>query len=337
MREEVGADASLRGPTGKGDQKYLSSLIDARLRDGIETGPGADGAYKHHLALVRQPGAGAWLTAPPADDGRSMDTDLFRTALARRLRLRITEKPEWCPCCGEIFDTFGDHALACACGGDRTVRHNKFRNIMWEESRMAGMDTQKEKANLLPERPAFDGVKGTAGRRPADVWWKGGEGGKGVAWDFAVTSGMRADRLKNMGKDPGKIFSDYEDYKRGYKDTDELCKLQGFVFAPLVVEAHGGGWSGALRKTVDNIARRQRAVWSEGGETVSLRIAQRLSICLQAENARAVLRRMPSPVSEGEGAEGSLWEERPRDEEEEEDEEEDSECDSPREGGGTRR
>jgi hypothetical protein len=260
-----------------------------------------------------------------------VDTDLFRTALARRLRLRITEKPAWCPSCGEIFDAFGDHALACACGGDRTVRHNKFRNIMWEESRLAGMDTQKEKANLLPDRPALDGVKGASGRRPADVWWKGGEGGKGVAWDFAVTSGMRADRLKDLGKDPAKIFSDYEDYKRGYKDTDELCKQQGFVFAPLIVEAHGGGWSGALRKTVDNIARRQRAVWSEEGEAVSLRIAPRLSICLQAENARAVLRRMPILESENEREEGSLWEEKPMDVEGEEGEEDSG--DGPPHGG----
>ena len=29
-----------------------------------------------------------------------------------------------CPCCGAPMDRYGDHALRCPCGGDRTVRHN---------------------------------------------------------------------------------------------------------------------------------------------------------------------------------------------------------------------
>ena len=47
-----------------------------------------------------------------------------------------------------------------------------------------------------------------------------------------------------------------------------------------------------MRKVVDNIARRQDATGSGGPEPASLRIAQRLSICLQAENARAILKRL---------------------------------------------
>ena len=47
-----------------------------------------------------------------------------------------------------------------------------------------------------------------------------------------------------------------------------------------------------MRKVVDNIARRQDATGYGGAEPASLRIAQRLSICLQAENARAILKRL---------------------------------------------
>ena len=49
LREEVNPEASLRAPPGKGGQKYLSSLIDAKVKGGLETGPGIDGAYRQHL------------------------------------------------------------------------------------------------------------------------------------------------------------------------------------------------------------------------------------------------------------------------------------------------
>ena len=89
-----------------------------------------------------------------------------------------------------------------------------------------------------------------------------------------------------------RIFREYEHFKKQYKSTAEQCKNEGFAFEPLIIEAHGGGWSGTLRKVVDNIARRQDATGSGGPEPASLRIAQRLSICLQAENARAILKRL---------------------------------------------
>ena len=336
LREEVSPEASLLAPQGKGGQKYLSSLIDAKLRTGIEAGPGADGAYRQHLALVRIPGAGAWLTAPPVE-GRKMDASLFRIALARRLRLRLSDDSTWCPLCSEIMDPFGDHAVACACAGDRTVRHNRFRNIFWEESRAAGLPTDKEKANLLPDRPSEEGIRPTTGkkapgRRPADVFWKGGVpicgdiGVNGVAWDFAVTSGLRADKLTDQGADVERIFREYEHWKKQYKNTAEHCKSEGFAFEPLIIEAHGGGWSGTLRKVVDNIARRQDATSSGGAEPASLRIAQRLSICLQAENARAILKRLAHREVETteeeaewdwEAAEGAQVEEDDEEEEEE--------------------
>ncbi len=67
------------------------------------------------------------------------------------------------------------------------------------------------------------------------------------------------------------------------------------AFIPMVVEAHGvGGMSRNLRTRWDEIARRQRCtgVDCEGVEP-GLFIAQRFSICLQAENARANWRRLP--------------------------------------------
>jgi hypothetical protein len=73
LRNEVNLGASLTGPAWE-RQKYFSSLVDARIREALEKGPGADGAYKQHWALVKLPGAGAWLTAPPAGDGRHLES-----------------------------------------------------------------------------------------------------------------------------------------------------------------------------------------------------------------------------------------------------------------------
>ena len=196
------------------------------------------------------------------------------------------------------MDSYGDHALVCACKGDRTVRHNRMRNMVFEEAIRGAMAVEKEKANLLPGRPTDDGLR-TEGeaRRPADIWWKDGKGGKSEAWDFAATSGMRADRLGNAGgnkKGTSAVIPKYEDFKINYKDTAKLCEEQGIDFIPMVVEAHGGGMSGNLRARLDEIAKRQRCtgVDCEGVEP-GLYIAQRFSLCLQAENARAIWRRLP--------------------------------------------
>ena len=207
-----------------------------------------------------------------------MEPELCRVALARRLRLRLTEEEAWCPMCGEIMDRFGDHAAMCSCKGDRTVRHNRVRNLVFGQSRKAGMGTEKEKVGLLPGRPREDGVKGDEARRPADIWWREGAGGNGVAWDFAVVSGMRRDRVHKGADRAGEVFQEYEQVKEQYKDIGQICRAQGFEFRPLVLEAQGGGWSAAMGEVVQLIGRRV-AEWDMGvtGGMAALQVAQRLS------------------------------------------------------------
>ena len=279
-------------------QKHLSSLIDGALKAELRADVRNKGAHLAHLNLVTLPGAGACLTAPPVEDGRDFDPDLFRIALKRRLRIQISVRDSYCPCCGDLFDSFGDHALVCQCKGDRTVRHNSIRNIVYEEAVRAGTGAEKEKAGLLPPRPQEDGVGEVDGdRRPADVWLPRLQGASGEALDFACTSGMRGDFLLRSREDGSAVFPLYEDYKRHHKNTDEHCKQAGFKFTPFVLEAHGGGWSPLARAVVDKIAKAQSAAWQEGQEPSSLRIAQRISCSLQRENARAVLRRLIPPAA----------------------------------------
>ena len=105
-----------------------------------------------------------------------MDAALFKIAVKRRLRMRVQEEDICCPMCGGTMDSYGDHALVCPCRGDRTVRHNRLRDIVYEDARKGNLNAEREKAGLLPGRPQEDDMPNgnpTPGsrskRRPADV------------------------------------------------------------------------------------------------------------------------------------------------------------------------
>ena len=125
-------------------QKELSAMVDGALHQELQRDQAHDRFFCAHLALASLPGAGAFLTAPPVDDGREFDTPLFQVSIKRRLRAPVFETEHQCPVCGEVMDRWGDHALTCSCGGDRTVRHNAIRNIFHEEATEAGLRPERE-------------------------------------------------------------------------------------------------------------------------------------------------------------------------------------------------
>ncbi len=171
-----------------------------------------------------------------------------------------------------------------------------MRNVAFEDASDAGLRPEREKAGLLPSRPVLDGLPaGDSGLRLADVWFPRGDSGHGEAWGFAVLSGMRTDLIRVSADSHESIFTRYEAYKRAYKQTAESCETQGFRFIPMILEAHAGGWCPTARGVLDWIARQSAACHGEAAATTALRIAQRMSITLQRENARAVLKRMVVP------------------------------------------
>ena len=218
--------------------------------------------------------------------------------------MKVTKEDCFCPCCGEVLDTFADHALTCICNGDRTVRHNVVRDVVFEAAVEAGMGAEREKANLLPPRPAFDGLRAVdTARRPADVWIPRNRQGAAEALDFACTSGLRSDMLQRTSENGSIVFEVYEGLKRQHLDTESHCVANGFKFLPMVLESHGGGWSQLFRKTLDEITKRISSSSQDRSEPASLRVAQRISASLHRENARAVLRRL-TPVSTTTAASG---------------------------------
>ena len=133
----------------------------------------------------------------------------------------------------------------CTCGGDRTLRHKSLRDTANWFAKTAGLNPVKEKAGLLPPRPDADSIREgltTRGRRPADIWLPQWLENGPAAWDFAVTSGIRADEIHVSAVGAGHCTVAYEEVKRQYLDTASQCAQQGLQFVPMVVEAHGGGW-----------------------------------------------------------------------------------------------
>ena len=205
------------------------------------------------------------------------------------------------------MDRFGDHGLTCPCKGDRTITHNALRDVVAREAYAARMDPEKEKGGLLPARPVGDGAADAGQdnesedgrRRPADIYLPRGAGGvrcEPAALDFAVTSGLRPDHIEQVITDPAGILCDYSEYKKAYKDTEDKLNLRGIQFLPLILEAHGGGWGAGLRQVAALVAARQKTSGEWCRESVSVRLAQRISSTLQRENARAILRRIGGHV-----------------------------------------
>jgi hypothetical protein len=113
---------------------------------------------------------------------------------------------------------------------------------------------------------------------------------------------MRSDSYRAVIDNPQTVFDHYEDFKRSYKQTDQSCRVQGLQFSPMVLEAQGGGWSAALRRQVEFVARNSAAAQAETTSVMSLIVAQRISCSLQRENARAILKRQAAECDDESGS-----------------------------------
>ena len=145
------------------------------------------------------------------------------------------------------------------------------------------------------------------GRRPADVWFSSWKGDGPAAIDFAVTSGLRNDLLNAAVTDTASICGAYENFKRGYLNTEAECQERGLVFLPFIMEAHGGGFGPTARKVLGQVARAGAAKEGEEVEEQAAGLMRRMSISLQRENARSVLRRLPGLRAHTPGAAPEVW------------------------------
>ena len=227
--------------------------------------------------------------------------------LRRRLCIAVFEQDFPCPLCAGMMDTWGDHALVCACGGDRTMRHNTLRDLVLRLAKSAGHHAVAEKPGLLPPRLNIGGAweNGLAGsatrrvlaqdRRPADVWLPTWMGGLPAAIDLAVTSGLQSALLELTATDGTAATDRYAERKITYLNTAEQCKESALQSMPFVVEADGS--LGREARTI--VAKLARDTAKRTGEAPSIRTewaTQALSVALQRANAVAIARRACGPL-----------------------------------------
>lgn len=280
-------------------QRALSADIDAHKLQALKDAAAADNdtARIAHLMLTGAPNAGQWIHALPSPSCRhNVDPCLFKTMIQRWVRSPIFEKEFVCPLCDGVMDIYGDHCLVCSGGGDRSRRHNLLRNKVFHLCASAGLSPELEKPGLLQPRPlqgslSENGTHHSDARRPADVYIPRWRLGLPAAFDFAVTSGLRADVVTESTQDPSAAVSAYETFKRCHHNTELDCQAQGINFAPLVVEAVGGGWGACATKMFYELAKVKASTSGELKNTTLRQLHQSLGIILHRENARAVHRR----------------------------------------------
>ena len=159
----------------------------------------------------------------------------------------------------------------------------------------AGLGVEVEKPGLLPLRPdgdgAEDGGRGAGHRRPADAWVAQWGLHGAAALDLAVTSGLRTGAVLSESARSGVAAAEaYEARKRTHLQTEQHCKAEGLQFIPLVAETAASTW----RQLAGLIAARS----GDNPGVEADRLLQSLSVVLQRENARAVLRRLSPGAGE---------------------------------------
>ena len=73
----------------------------------------------------------------------------FAVEVKKRLRVDLYPRGGFCPFCHETLDVKGDHALLCAAGGDRTIRHHAMRNLFAHLCDGAGLRADLEPEHVL--------------------------------------------------------------------------------------------------------------------------------------------------------------------------------------------
>ena len=289
-------------------QRVLSSWIDAGTLKRLVDPEHANLIFRAHMSLLSLDGAGTWLHAIPSEAlGTKVHPQFYILMLQRRLRMQLFNEPFFCPLCDGVMDVWADHALTCACGGDRTKRHNLVRNVGVRLATSAGWSPEPEKPGLLRPRPAQgsqtengnegrDGGRGPEARRPADIYVPRWDFGGAAALDFAVTSGLRMDLLDQTVADGSSCLTSYEQYKNSYLDTANHCASEGISFLPMVVEAHSGAWGPTAAKVWLKLSKAISLVSGESTAVETLRARQNLALTLHRETARSILRRSPNTL-----------------------------------------
>ncbi len=112
-------------------QKFLSDIVHRQTAQDLLAHLASSPRDSCRLRSLSLPHSTAFLQAfPNHHTGTGLSGQDFRFAVKWLLGLPIIPQPILCPACQDTFDIFGDHALCCQQGNDRTHLHNSIRDVL---------------------------------------------------------------------------------------------------------------------------------------------------------------------------------------------------------------
>ena len=157
--------------------------------------PSLDIAARANVHSYSLPHACSYLSAPPMPNlGLELSSHEFVEALCRQLRVPIFSSVSLCPACNSaLLDTFGDHSLVFASSGDRILRHNAVRDLLYETCKAANLSPKLEPSALLQDSQ----------QRPGDIVLLIWSCGQKLAVDVTIVSPFQTSLLPNASEQSG--------------------------------------------------------------------------------------------------------------------------------------
>ena len=131
-------------------KSYPMSLTQlCELNERIRVFEQMSGEEKLHLECTSS-GTNFWIRDLPLKfKKRNLMSDIWLTAIRRRLYLDVFPREFDCRCCVNGFnDLKGEHAVNCAGASSLIIRHNAVRDLLAEAARQAGFNVLVEQKSV---------------------------------------------------------------------------------------------------------------------------------------------------------------------------------------------
>ena len=236
-------------------------------------------ALVHSTSL---PHAGDWLNgAPAAALGLHLEDREFCCCLRYWLGVPLHSAPYTCPECLNTADKFGDHQVGCSGNGDRILRHNALRDVLFSAAQSAALAPSREASGVIPESLS----------RPADILLPTWSRGRAAALDVHVISPLQQLTVAEAASTPGHALE--VGVQRKLSSHLSACREAGVDFVPVVSETLGGLAADTIttiRSIGDAISQRSNPL---DPSTCTIQLFHRFAIALWRGNACLWLHRQP--------------------------------------------
>ena len=122
--------------------------------------------------------------------------------------------------------------------------------------------------------------------RPADVF---SESGESSVWEPWTSGSLPAPSillsLSHVNFDPLQSLAEYENHKKTFHDTDRRCANRGIRRAPVVLDAHAGGWRHGAKALDHWLTQHSTALQGGNAGSLSLSYVLRISSSLARDFA----------------------------------------------------